>query len=373
MVAHLVAEISAAAMRWNLELFRSRLPARTKLCAVVKADAYGHCVRQLLPVIVPYSDSLAVATANEALDLRQLGYAGQLLLLLPASHLIATPRMLDELAARKVAVTVGGLEDVRLLDEATRRCEHSIDTHVKVDTGMTRNGARPTEVGALFEALAARPALRLLGVYTHVAALSGADRGFVAQQLRSFASALEARPRTARLVVHAANSGAAMHVPESRFDMVRPGLALYGYQPWTQVDDPWPLRPALRLCARLMTVKDVPAGTTCGYGMTFTFSQPARVGLVPIGYADGYSSRLSNLATMRVAGRDVPVRGRVSMDQTLLELTCVPEAKVGTEVEVISSDPTARNSVESLARLAGTSSYELLCRLGGRIERKLAA
>ena len=153
--------------------------------------------------------------------------------------------------------------------------------------------------------------------------------------------------------------------------MIRPGIALYGYQPSDQISTRLPLRPCLRLTGRLMQVKDVPAGSRCGYGLTYRFDRPSRTGLVPVGYGDGYLRSLSNRATMRIRGRDVPIRGRVAMDQIIIDLTDVAGAKVGDEVEIISSDPSAPHSVENLARLAGTIPYEITVRLGRRVRRRL--
>ena len=132
-----------------------------------------------------------------------------------------------------------------------------------------------------------------------------------------------------------------------------------------------PLRPALRLTAQLMQIKTVPAASRVGYGLTYQFKRDAPVGLVPVGYADGYLRELSNRATMRIRGVDVPIRGRVSMDQTIIDLSDVPGARVGDEVEIISPDPANSHSLENLARLAGTIPYELSCRLGRRVRRVL--
>jgi alanine racemase len=173
------------------------------------------------------------------------------------------------------------------------------------------------------------------------------------------------------LIRHAANSAATIDLPQSHFDMVRPGIALYGYQPSDAMHRKLPLRPALRLVGRLMQTKTLPAGSACGYGLTHTFRRDSVVGLVPIGYGDGYLRCLSNRASVRVAGRDVPVCGRVSMDQIIVDLTDAPAARVGDEAEVISNDPSTPHSVENLARLAGTIPYEITCRLGRRVKRVL--
>ena len=188
-----------------------------------------------------------------------------------------------------------------------------------------------------------------------------------------FLSTIEAAGGRAGLTLHAANSAATIDLPETHLDMVRPGIAIYGYQPSAQIVNRLPLRPALRLTGRLMQIKALPAGSRCGYGLTYTFPQATRVGLVPVGYADGYLRSLSNRSLMRIRGREAPTRGRVSMDQVIIDLTGVPNAAVGDEVEIISPDPAAANSVESLAKLAETIPYEVTCRLGRRVRRVLGS
>lgn len=151
--------------------------------------------------------------------------------------------------------------------------------------------------------------------------------------------------------------------------MVRPGVAMYGYQPSDEMHKRLPLRPIFRLVGRVAQVKDVPAGTYVGYGRTYRFDRPARVGLMPIGYADGYCRAFSNRAVMRIQGRVAPVRGRVSMDQTVIDLTGTPDVKIGDEVEIVSNEVDAPNSVENLAKLANTIPHEFTCKLGARIRR----
>jgi alanine racemase len=173
------------------------------------------------------------------------------------------------------------------------------------------------------------------------------------------------------LVLHAANSAAVIDMPQTHLDMVRPGLAIYGYQSSEEMHSRPELRPALRLVARVMQIKDVPSGASCGYGLTYAFDRPSRLALVPVGYADGYLRYFSNRATMYVAGGYAPVRGRVSMDQTILDVTDIPTAAVGDEVEIISRDPSQPHSVENLAQLARTIPYEITCLLGERVRRIL--
>jgi alanine racemase len=208
-------------------------------------------------------------------------------------------------------------------------------------------------------------------MYTHFATADETDKEFTRRQLATFLETVGPY-RSPELVLHAANSAAVIDMPSTHLDMVRPGIAVYGYQPSEEIRTRLSLQPALRLWGRLMQIKTVRAGSRCGYGLTHAFTCDSRVGLVPVGYGDGYMRCLGRKhVTMRVRGRDVPVCGRVSMDQVIIDLSSVRDAQVGDEVEIMSPDPSAPHSVENLSRLAETIPYEITCRLGRRVRRVL--
>ncbi len=375
MESYLTAEISAGAVRKNLELLRAQLSPGTRMCAVVKADCYGLGLQPLLGVISEWADCLGVATPEEALYLRDLGYERQILCLFSpcayadGGHL---RQALTEMIARGITLTVLNPDEATIVAEVATRLQASAEVHVEIDSGMCRGGIPLADAPALIEQLKTDPAIRLRGLFTHFACADEQDKSFTTGQLERFSEVVEQVGGRAGLTLHAANSAALIDMPETHLDMTRPGIAIYGYQPSLDMHNKLPLTPALRLYCRLMLVKDVRAGDSCGYGLTHKFARDSRIGLAPIGYADGYFRSLSNIAMMRVGGCDVPVLGRVSMDQVILDLTDVPsQAKVGDEVEIISCDATAPNSVGNLARLAGTVPYEITCRLGRRAKRVL--
>ena len=374
MESYLNAEISASAVRHNLSLLRGLLAPATKLCAVVKADCYGHGLQTLLGAIAEQADGLAVATPEEAIAVRDLGYERPILMFFSAcayAHGQELREALGELITRGVTLTVVAEPELAVVSEVARKVGGTAEVHVKIDTGMGRSGALPERAPALIEKARQCEPVKLTGLYTHFATADEGDKSFTREQLARFLSTVQAAGGRAGLTLHAANSAAAIDLPETHLDMVRPGIAIYGYQPSAQIVNRLPLRPALRLTSQLMQIKALPAGSRCGYGLTYTFPQATRVGLVPVGYADGYLRSLSNRSAMCIHGREVPVRGRVSMDQIIIDLTDVPDAAVGDEVEIISADPTAANSVESLACLAETIPYEVTCRLGRRVRRVL--
>jgi len=371
MNGYLQAEISVSAIQHNLKLIRDRLSEGVKLCPIVKADAYGHGIRQVLGVLGMAADVLGVAICSEAVQLRTLGWQRPVLMFTTAGA--SNVGDLALLIAHDVTLTVAALEELDLLREAAERAGRPGEIHVKIDTGMTRGGVLPGGAPALVAAAREAPFVRLSGLYTHFACAEDADKSATRRQLDLFLKSVETCGGREGLILHAANSAAAIDLPETQLDMVRPGMALYGYLPSETLQHRLALRPSLRLTAPVVLIKDVSAGAATGYGMTYRFKQPARVALVPVGYADGYCRAFSDAASMRLRGIDCPVRGRVSMDQTVIEITGVPEARVGDRVEVISPDPDAPHSVRNLARLAGTIAYEVVTQLGSRITRVAVA
>ena len=372
-VSHLTAEVSGSAVTENLKLLREQISPATKLSAVVKADCYGHGLG-LLDIIAAQADMLCVATVQEALEVRQTGYDGPLLVFFPAGTCAGArgpADALEQLISKGVTLTAVTQADAEAAAEAAARAAAEADVHVKIDTGMGRSGIVSGEAPSLVEHIRGLAAVKLSGLYTHFATADRADKAATLQQLEVFTEVVNACRGHSGLTLHAANSAATIDLPQTHWDMVRPGIAIYGYQPSAHMQTKLPIRPALRLTGQLLQVKEVAAGSSCGYGLTYTFERAGRVGLVPIGYADGYVRCLSNKATMRIRGRDVPVRGRVSMDQTIIDLTEVSDARAGDEVEIISPDPEAPHSVENLARLAGTIPYEITCGLGRRVNRVL--
>ena len=374
MDSYVTAATSASAVRTNLQLLRDRIGPSTLLCAGVKSNCYGHGLGLLLDVIAPAADMLAVAAPEEAIAVRRLGCDMPVLSFFSAcAHAGSAERdeAIEELIQRNVIQTIVSAEEVPLISQVARRCEHQAEVHVKVDTGMGRSGVIVGEAAELVQQASDAPGLKLTGLFSHFATSDEEDRGFMREQLDAFNRVLAACNGAKGLVRHLANSAATIDVPETHFDMVRPGLAVYGYQPSDYLDNPLPLRPALRVTARLMPIKELPAGACCGYGLTHRFDRPSRVSRVAIGYGDGYMRCLSNLSSASVRGVDAPICGRVSMDQLILDVTDVPDARLGDEVELISPEPTSPRSVENLARLAGTIPHEIVCLLGGRMDRVL--
>ncbi len=374
MESYLTAEISPSAVQANINLMRESLAPGVKMCPAVKADCYGLGVAELARAIEEVSDWLAVATPNEAINLRQLGCTKPVLTLfapLAGSESIPTPDLLREQISQGITLTLTSHDALRATAKCASKVGGEAQVHVMIDTGMHRSGVAMGDAPALIDEIRQTGGVKLTGLYTHFATSDEADKAYARLQFERFDQVVKAVGGGEGLILHAANSGATIDLPEMQLDMVRPGIAVYGYQPSDEMHNRPALRPALRLWGRLMQVREISAGERCGYGQTHDFAEAGRIGLVPIGYADGYNRTLSNNATMRIRGRDVPVRGRVSMDQTIIDLTDLPDAEVGDEVEILSNDPAAPHSVENIARLAGTIPNEIITGLGKRARKVL--
>lgn len=365
--------ISRSALRHNLRLLLARARG-TPVCAVVKANAYGHG----LPAVVRSCAGLSlaswgVATLAEAVQLRQAGAREPILIFLPLDRYGPAGRLRDqvdlmlELNAR---VTVVNREGLALLAAGAKRRRKPARVHVKADTGMGRNGCPAAEAVELVLRARATPGVRVEGLYSHFAGADERDLDSARRQLSVFRSLVRGlAERGVRLpFYHMANSGAVFNLPGARFDMVRPGLALYGYG-GDSIRGSSRLRPALRLEAPVVGTQRIGKGRSCGYGATFVARRKTRVGILPVGYADGYSLRWSNAGRVDFGGRLAPVIGRVSMDLTLVDLTDLPGVEVGDRACLVSNRRSDPHSVESMARRLGTIPYEITSILGSRIPR----
>lgn len=363
---YLTASISASAVRHNIAALRKLIGENVKLCPVVKDDCFGHGMDVLYSVLAELVDGFAVASPLEAIDLRTKGYEGFVLCFLSAYF--DDFEIQDELVRQGITQTVMSKSALASIQAAAQRVGGTAKVHLKVDTGMGRLGVLAGQAADMIVAIQETPGIELTGIYTHFASADEEDRESAFQQLEAFRAIL---PDDGKVIRHAANSAATIDLPETHFDMVRPGIAVYGYHPSDQLRNQLGLKPCMSVKAKLIAVKHVPQGSRSGYGLTHEFLRDSRVGVVPIGYGDGYFRNLSNKAVVRINGCNAPVCGRVSMDQMTVDVTDIADVQVGDEVEIISSDPAAPNCVENLARLADTIPYEITCHLGHNMRHML--
>jgi alanine racemase len=359
-----LARINLAAIERNVHRLRAPLPPGTGMCVVVKADGYGHGAVQVARAAQAAGAAwMAVASAQEAAELRQAGIEGPVLVMGALSA--------DELpvalmaGADVVAWTEGFLAEVERAAGGG-----PVGVHVKLDTGMGRFGTRDRAVAlAVAESAAASPALTLRGAMTHLAT-ADCDPEFMASQLLAFQPFVDAvRARWPGTLVHAANSAAVLTAPESYFDLVRCGLAVYGCDPMGGPPEGRELDPALELVSYVAAIKPVGPGDSVGYGRSFIASEAARIATVPIGYADGIVRALSNNCDVLIEGRRYPVVGTISMDNLSVDLGSEADVGVGEEVTIIGASEGERQTAEDLARRLGTISWEVLCGVSARVPR----
>jgi alanine racemase len=246
--------------------------------------------------------------------------------------------------------------------------------HLKVDTGLHRIGLDPSEVVAFARLVSAMPGLVMEGLYTHLATADDADETFAQQQLSRFNAVIDEwraaslpRPR----YVHALNSAGALRFPGARFDLVRPGIALYGIDPGPETPLPATFRPALSLKTRIAQIRVVDAGETVSYGRAWTATSATRIGILPIGYGDGLRRGPSTWGDVLVRGRRAPLVGRVCMDMCMVDLNDSPDARPGDEVVLIGRQGMQSITADDVARQSGTSAYEVVCQILARVPREV--
>jgi len=368
--------ISRSALLHNVAVLR-KAAGGAKVCAMIKANAYGHGAALVADALTNFSgptgqeapvvDAIGVATIDEAAELPQLSVPT--IVFQPVENAFSpSQRSRIEYAVRHdwhlMLCSKSAADDVARIAGMLHRRAH---VQVMIDTGMARAGVGVERALELLHQVEQWPSLRLMGVGTHLAAADMPGDFLAEEQLAHFDRIT--RHIAGKTMLHAANSAAIFFLPQARYDMVRPGISLYGMDPTGSPALDRPLRPVARFVAPLVGIRDIPKGQGVGYSHTWTAPRDSRIGLVPIGYADGYTRLLSNRASMMVADKRARVIGRISMDLTTIDLSDIPQASIGDEVTIIDNDPLSPASAYELARLAETIPYETLCRIGPRVKR----
>ena len=366
------AVIDLNAVGHNLALIRAAAP-NSQVLAVVKADAYGHGLVQIAKAArAAHADYLGVALLNEAVELREAGDDGPLLAWLWTP---GDPDLLECLK-RNVQISVSSMWSLIEVTQAAAQAGTVARIHVKLDTGLSRNGADEEEWDELFaatKALQSRGRIEVVGIWSHLANASLENDSSIARQRARFLDGV-ARAKAAGIepqLLHLANSGGALAYPDTQFDMVRIGIAMYGVSPL----DPhsaqrFDLRAVMSLHAKLAHVKTIRAGQSVSYGGTWTASEPTRIGLVPIGYADGIP-RAAQDAHVMVNGVQCEVLGRVAMDQFVISLPdAVGEVAAGDDVVIFGDSSDGTPSADSWGSASNTIGYEIVTRIGSRIPRE---
>jgi alanine racemase len=365
-------EIDRAALLSNVHICRQVVGPRCRLLALVKGNAYGHGLRETAQVLLDAGvDSLGVEAVGEALALRADGITSPILVVgpIPATNV-------PLLYSHHLTPLLVSPEQVQTVGVFTQQASCILDVHLKFDTGMHRQGIMREELPALLDSLARFPGLRIAGVATHLAHADEAEQPeWTRRQLDHFGEviAILAASGIRAPIRHAANSAAALLWPETHLDMVRLGIALYGFWPAEAVQRAsagrLALRPVMTWKTRVASVKVVARGCGVGYNGSYITTRASRIAVLPIGYYDGYSRSLSNRGQVLLHGQRVPVCGRVSMNLITVDVTDIPTVQAGDEVVLIGQQGPATISTEEMAAWLGTIHYEVTTRINPLIPR----
>ncbi len=359
------AEIDLGAIAYNLQQIRAKV-APAGVMAVVKANAYGHGALEVArTALASGATHLAVALVEEGIELRAGGLKAPILVFGGT-----VPEQAALFLEHDLIATVYERQGAHALAQAAQQAGKAARVHVKVDTGMGRVGVAWTEALPFLNWLAGERGLQIDGIYTHFATSDEKDKAFAELQLARFAEVLEGvQAMGLRVLRHAANSGAILDLPGSYFDLVRPGVMMYGYYPSPHTSRSVPLRPAMTLKSRVLYVKNVERGTSISYGRQFIAPQATTIATLPVGYADGYNRLLSNRGEVLIRGRKYPVVGRVCMDQIMVDLGPESDIRPGEEVVLFGRQGDEEVSVYSICEKLQTIPYEVTCWVSARVPR----
>ena len=373
------AEIDLAAFRHNLSEIRRVTSPDSEIIAVIKADAYGHGVIDIAKeAIASGINFFAVARMNEAAVLRNAGIDAPILLF-DDSRTYGADKYID----LDIRASVNSMEDAEFFSESATGCNKKLKVHIKIDTGMGRlgfladgltSGSGEPPLSEKIKKISQLPNIEIEGIYSHFANADTKDKTDANQQLAMFKRLIEELPAMPekKPVFHMANSAAIMEIPDSHFDMVRPGIILYGLYPSDEVDRSIiNLKPVLSLKSHIVHLKTVGPGFRVSYGSTFITGRETVIATVPAGYADGISRLLSSNGYMLVKGKRAPIIGRVCMDLTMIDVTGIDGVSIHDEVVIIGKQGDEEISADELAARTGTINYEIVTSLAPRVPKKM--
>lgn len=361
------ARISTSSLLHNLGIARSRISARTRVMAVVKANGYGNGISICAPALEKAGVGMfGIATVEEARELRRLGISSRIVLLTTpfADQREAFPELdLEPLVSNKE--TAQWLASRASATGSTLRC------HIYIDTGMTRNGASPEDALDLMKTVAELPGLHIQGLASHLATSEELDRTYAERQVRIFESVLRESQDAGYSFedVHIANSGGILNLPSSHYSLVRPGVMLYGYHPNARMHKDSGLQPVMTLRTVITSIRRIPAGTSISYGRRYTTERDSLIATLPIGYGDGVMRNLSGKLEGLINGKRFPVVGTICMDEVMMNIGEDTSVGVGDEVVLIGSSGTETITGWDMAEKAGTIPYEITSSIAARVPR----
>lgn len=360
------ADIDLDAIKKNVKAVQKGLRKGVMTCAVVKANGYGHGAVSVAGKIEDLADFFAVATIEEAIELRDAGIR-QPVLVLGYVHYSENA----EAIRQDIRLTVFDFAMAKKISEAAQAEKKEAVIHLKLDTGMSRLGFSPDQESIeTIKKIQNLPMIRIEGLFTHLYAADERSKASAMKQIMTFGEFFNDLERAGVKIPirHCSNSAAAIGLHLANFDMVRLGIVIYGLYPSRYVRQ-IPLKPALSLKSHITMIKTIKAGTSVSYGATWTASKDTKVATVPVGYADGYHRLLSNRGHVLIHGKKAPIIGRVCMDQMMVDVSRISKAKQFDEVVLIGTQKDAAITAEELADLAETINYEIVCSISERVPR----
>ncbi|MGN0353665.1 MAG: alanine racemase [Muricoprocola sp.] len=364
------AKIDLDAVEYNFASMKKNLQENVQMIAVIKADGYGHGAIQIGKLVegYPYLWGFAVATAEEALELRSAGLQKPILILGYTFE-----ESFEKLISQDIRPVVFQLETARKLSEIAVSMNKTAKIHLAVDTGMSRIGFRDNEESIeIIKEISTLPNLFIEGAFTHFARADEADKTYAQMQFERYHRFMTALEESGVKIPiwHCSNSAALMDMPQANLNLVRAGISIYGIYPSEEVKKELvPLKPVMELKSHISYVKTLKEGIQISYGGTYTTQKETRVATIPVGYADGYPRMLSNKGWVLIQGKKAPILGRVCMDQFMVDVTDIPEAEQLMEVTLLGEDHGNHIMVEELSELCGRFPYEFVCDINKRVPR----
>ncbi len=372
------AEIDFAKLKFNLEQVKKHIHRKSpskkiKVCGVVKANAYGHGLEAISTELVKLGiDYLGVANYDEAIKLRKLLPDVPILVFGTLLHSKLEPqKYVSILLKYNLIATIASVATAKFLDEYSRKSGKKFKVHIEVDTGMRRIGLDVKRVFKNIQQISSLKNLELEGIFTHFASSEAKNKSFAKLQLEKFTKLLNDLKKAGIEfpVVHSANSGAVLDMKSSYFNMVRPGLLLYGYYPSKEIKNKIELKPIMNLKSKVTYIKRVDSHESISYGRKYFTNRRTFIGSVPIGYGDGYRWQLTNKSKVLINKKFYPVTGAVTMDWLMIDLGHEYHVKIGDDVLLMGQQNGFSIGADKLAKMTGTIPYEILCAVADRVER----
>ncbi|MBN1633223.1 MAG: alanine racemase [Ignavibacteria bacterium] len=372
------AEISFSKLEHNYNGIREYLDKispgkRIKICGVVKANAYGHGIREISSKLISLgTDFLGVANYDEAIKLRSIIPDANILVFGTLIHSKLKPETyVARLQNNNLIATVASLETARFLDYYSGKSRKKFRVHIKIDTGMRRIGFDAGRALNNIEQVFKFKNLEVGGIYTHFATAEEQDTKFAVYQLHKFIKLLNELKKSGMEfpIVHAANSGAILNLKESLFDMVRPGLLLYGYYPSEKIRRIIDLKPIMNLKSKITYIKRLDADTSISYGRKYFTKKKTFIGSVPVGYGDGIWRSLSNIGKVGINKKYYPIVGAITMDWLMVNLGVKTDVKIGDDVLIVGSENGEYLGADKIAKILKTIPYEVICAVADRVQR----